>query len=202
MDLFENRIDGLITDMVLAGLKPETIMWKVGSSVIKKCDAQYRIDQPLRATRQSEPIDKSNGDSIHDSSVTKLILDRELNQYMNHTSDCICYTGDNDCPICVDSFTEYQIQCCKQFYHQKCLKHWYQEKYDNPRCPTCRHKLILDANGHVALKLIKPHLINVSNNNISDTNNNNNLTINNNNPIDLQHRNLRSINHYNADNTP
>ena len=49
---------------------------------------------------------------------------------------------DSLCPICIDNSIppNFQMRCCKQFFHSECLKK-YQDVDHNISCPTCRSSL-------------------------------------------------------------
>ncbi len=141
MESFQDRINQLINDMIKSGIPPEKIMWILSSTGIKKCDIYYRIDHELPTSRDAEPVDGPDGDSIHVPSTTLEDMNREIVKYKSHDTDCNCYLATNDCPICQEGIVKTKLGCCNNWYHQECLIKWY---YENNKCPTCRHIMIME----------------------------------------------------------
>jgi len=154
MDLgtFKERITDLIRDLIKHEYKPEDISWLFNSELVKTCDIQYRLNNPLVSTREESVTDEPDGDSVHDPAITKRELDLELEQYMSHKYTCLCYKSDNDCPICLENMCDTQPGCCESWYHEKCLRDHF---YRNETCPTCRQGLMLDEEGNVVKEIKK-----------------------------------------------
>ena len=148
---FQNKINDLIVEMIREGVSPQDISWLFNSSVTKHCDIIYRLDRELPTSREEGPSDYPDGDSIHVPGTNVVDLDRELDEYMSHEKGCICYNADNDCPICCDAGCNCKLDCCEQWYHQKCIQKWY---YEHDSCPTCRTSLMMDDKGQIVKKVV------------------------------------------------
>ena len=149
---FQSEINSLVEKLIKSGMTPESISWLFNSCLTKKCDIIYRLGRELHTSRNVSPSDYPDGDCEHDPSITMDQLDKDLDEYRSHTKDCRCYLSENDCPICCESYPEYMIDCCNQWYHQKCLRKWFCIN-DNEKCPTCRTLLMFNEDGKITKKI-------------------------------------------------
>lgn len=142
---FETKLSKLIDEIIKEGYNYEYISYMMNRIIIQKTDLSYRLDQALPTSRDDEPADLPDGDSVH-TDVSLEDLNTELDRYMSHRKGCKCYMADNECPICFESICDSKLECCGNWYHQKCLRKWF---YEHDKCPTCRSGLAMDKDGNV-----------------------------------------------------
>lgn len=64
----------------------------------------------------------------------------------NDNAESIDLEGQSEdkCSICHDSKTDCATGCCLQKFHQNCLKTWVATRGQDPTCPHCRSKLLIN----------------------------------------------------------
>ena len=157
--MFTEKINDLIEEMLSNGLSPEGIIWQFSSRVTKQCDIEYKINRSLTTSRKEEDSDNPLGDSSH-TNITKVELDTQLDQYINHDRNCGCFLA-SECVICTEDVCDTKLNCCNNWFHNHCLLRWHGR---SETCPICRAKIIITGD---TVKSLKNRNIAAKNNNYS-----------------------------------